>query len=172
MHLKTNDIVEIISGDDRGLRGKILVIDREAGKVVVEGMNRVNKHVRRSQKNPQGGRLSKEMPVSLSNVMLVCTACNQSSRTGVKFRADGTKERFCKKCKAAIGVIATFIYLSIQIRQNTKAVRSSSIQNLVQSFSTTAQAAVENEYVIPLLLKANAGADSLTRPGHIGLPGL
>jgi hypothetical protein len=63
---------------------------------------------------------------------------------------------------AAIGVVATLIYLSIQIRQNTKTVRSSSIQNLVQSFSTTAQAAVENEYVIPLLLKANAGGDSLT----------
>jgi hypothetical protein len=64
---------------------------------------------------------------------------------------------------AAIGVIATLIYLSIQIRQNTKAVRSSSIQNLVQSFSTTAQAAVENEYIIPLLLKANVGAEALTQ---------
>jgi hypothetical protein len=63
---------------------------------------------------------------------------------------------------AAVGVIATLLYLSIQIRQNTKAVRSSSIQNLVQSFSTTAQAAVENEYVIPLLLKANAGTDALS----------
>src|SRR5215471_7900822 len=63
---------------------------------------------------------------------------------------------------AAVSVIATLIYLSVQIRQNTKAVRSSSIQNLVQSFSTTAQAAVENEYVVPLLLKANAGAESLT----------
>jgi hypothetical protein len=63
---------------------------------------------------------------------------------------------------AAIGIIATLIYLSIQIRQNTKAVRSSSIQNLVQSFSTTAQAAVENEYIIPLLLKANAGSAGLT----------
>src|SRR5262245_53856525 len=59
---------------------------------------------------------------------------------------------------AAVGVIATLIYLSIQIRQNTKAVRSSSIQNLVQSFSTTAQAAVENEYIVPLLLKANTGS--------------
>lgn len=63
---------------------------------------------------------------------------------------------------AAVGVIATLIYLSIQIRQNTKAVRSSSIQNLVQSFSTTAQAAVENGYIIPLLLKGNAGGDALT----------
>jgi len=64
---------------------------------------------------------------------------------------------------AAVGVIATLIYLAIQIRQNTKAVRSSSIQNLVQSFSTTAQAAVENEYIIPLLLKANAGSEALTQ---------
>jgi len=64
---------------------------------------------------------------------------------------------------AAVGVIATLIYLAIQSRQNTKAVRSSSIQNLVQSFSTTAQAAVENEYIIPLLLKANAGSEALTQ---------
>lgn len=63
---------------------------------------------------------------------------------------------------AAIGVIVTLIYLSIQIRQNTKAVRSSSVQNLVQSLSTTAQAAVENESMIPLLLKANTGDSALT----------
>ena len=63
---------------------------------------------------------------------------------------------------AAIGVIATLIYLSIQIRQNTKAVRSASVQNLVQSLSATAQAAVENEFIIPLLLKANTGDSALT----------
>ena len=70
---------------------------------------------------------------------------------------------------AAIGVIATLIYLSIQIRQNTKAVRSSSIQNLVQSFSMTAQAAVENEYIVPLLLKANAGSGGLTEEERVRL---
>lgn len=63
---------------------------------------------------------------------------------------------------AAIGVIATLIYLSIQIRQNTKAVRSSSIQNLVHGLSGTAQAAVENEYMIPLILKANRELENLT----------
>jgi len=63
---------------------------------------------------------------------------------------------------AAIGVIATLIYLSIQIRQNTKAVRSSCVQNLVQSLSTTAQAAAENQSMIPLLLKANTGAGTLS----------
>ena len=82
MHLKTNDIVEVIAGDDRGQRGKILKIDREEGKVVVEGMNRVYKHVRRSQKNPQGGRLNKEMPIRISNVLLFCSRCNSATRTG------------------------------------------------------------------------------------------
>ena len=106
MHLKTNDIVEVISGDDRGLRGKILVIDREAGKVVVEGMNRVYKHVRRSQKNPQGGRLNKEMPIQISNVLLLCNKCNQGVRTGARQTTDGGKERFCKKCGGSLGQIS------------------------------------------------------------------
>ena len=63
MWIKTNDSVKVIAGEDRGATGKVLRVDRKAGKLVVEGVNRVYKHVRRSQKNPQGGRLSKEMPV-------------------------------------------------------------------------------------------------------------
>ena len=106
MHLKTNDIVEVISGDDRGLRGKILVIDRAAGKVVVEGMNRVYKHVKRSQKNPQGGRLNKEMPIQISNVLLFCSRCNKAARTGSRVIGDGSKERFCRKCSAAMGQLS------------------------------------------------------------------
>lgn len=110
MHIRVDDIVEVITGEDR-VRGKVLKVIRDedengATKVLVEGVNRVYRHIRRSQKNVQGGRLSKEMPVSISNVMLVCTACGQPARTGARFRADGTKERFCKKCQAAIGVIA------------------------------------------------------------------
>ena len=87
-------------------RGKVLKVNRAAGKLVVEGMNRVFKHMRRSQQNPQGGRLSKEMPIQLSNVMLVCPACGKPSRTGARLAADGSKERFCKKCSAAIGRIS------------------------------------------------------------------
>ena len=107
MHLKTNDIVEVISGDDRGLRGKILVIDREAGKVVVEGMNRVYKHVRRSQRNPQGGRLSKEMPVDMSNVMLVDPQTNKPTRVGVRIAKDGARERYSKASGASLGTITS-----------------------------------------------------------------
>lgn len=106
MHIRVDDMVEVISGDDRGTRAKVLKVDRSAGKLVVEGVNRVYKHMRRSQKNPQGGRLSKEMPVQLSNVKLVCTSCGKASRTGARLRDDGTKERYCKKCGAGIGVLA------------------------------------------------------------------
>ena len=105
MHIRVDDIVEVIAGEDR-LRGKVLKVLRDDGKIVVEGANRVYKHVRRSQKNLQGGRLSMEMPISISNVLLVCPSCGKPTRTGARFRPDGTKDRFCKKCDAAIGVIA------------------------------------------------------------------
>jgi large subunit ribosomal protein L24 len=105
MHIRVDDTVQVIAGEDK-IRGKVLKVLRDENRVVVEGVNRVYRHIRRSQKNPQGGRLSKEMPISLSNVLLVCSSCGQPTRTGARFRDDGTKERFCKKCGAANGVIA------------------------------------------------------------------
>lgn len=106
MHIKKDDTVEVISGDDKKARAKVLRIDRAAGKLVVEGVNRVYKHVRRSQRNPQGGRLSKEMPLQISNVLLVCNHCNRGVRTGARFLKDGSKERFCRKCGTSLGPIA------------------------------------------------------------------
>lgn len=112
MLIRADDMVEIIAGDDRApsgkppTRGKVLRVNRTAGKIVVEHINRVFKHVRRSQKNPQGGRLSMEMPISVSNVLLVCEACGAAARTGARYLDDGSKERFCKKCGAGNGQIA------------------------------------------------------------------
>lgn len=106
MLIRVNDTVEVIAGDDRDTRGKVLRVDRRAGKVVVEHVNRVYKHVRKSQKNPQGGRLSLEMPIPVSNVLLICEKCGAKTRTGARFLDDGSKERFCKKCGAANGQIA------------------------------------------------------------------
>jgi large subunit ribosomal protein L24 len=100
MHIRIDDTVEVTTGDDRGTRGKVLRIEHKSGKVTVEGVNRAYKHVRRSQRNPQGGRLSKEMPIPISNVMLVCPACNAATRVGFRYTAEGAKERFCKKCGA------------------------------------------------------------------------
>jgi large subunit ribosomal protein L24 len=103
MHIKLNDMVEIISGDDRGQRGKVLAVDHQAGKVIVEGVNRVYKHVRRSQRNPQGGRLSKEMPIQISNVMVVCPQTNKPTRVGYRYLDDGSKERFARASGASLG---------------------------------------------------------------------
>ena len=106
MHIRIDDIVLVVAGDDGGVRGKVLKVDHQAGKIIVESVNRVYKHVRRSQRNPQGGRLSKEMPIQMSNAMLVCPKCGQPARTGARYLEDGSKERFCKKCGAGSGEIA------------------------------------------------------------------
>ena len=106
MKFRVDDEVEVIAGADKGHRGKILKIDRKKNKVVVEGAGRVWKHVRRSQKNPQGGRLNKEMPIAASNVMLVDPTTGSTTRIGVRFMDDGKKERFAKQSGASLGVIA------------------------------------------------------------------
>jgi len=106
MLIRSGDTVEVIAGADRGVKSRVLLIDRAAGKAVVEGVARVYKHVHRSQKHPQGGRLSKEMPVQLSNLAFYCTTCDQGVRLGARFTADGSKERFCRKCGTGVGQIA------------------------------------------------------------------
>ena len=106
MWIKSNDTVKVISGEDRGTTAKVVRVNRKAGKIVVEGVNRVYKHVKRSQKNPQGGRLSKEMPIFASNVLLVCEGCGAATRVGVRYLANGAKERYCKKCGASNGQVA------------------------------------------------------------------
>ena len=104
--IKVSDVVEVIAGRDKGQRGAVLSVDRENNKVVVEGVNRVLKHVKRSQRNPQGGRLSKEAPLDASKVMVVCPKTSKPTRLGVRIAADGSKERYCKKSGASLGVVA------------------------------------------------------------------
>jgi large subunit ribosomal protein L24 len=106
MLIRTGDTVEVIAGNDRGQKSRVIKVDRATGKAIVEGVNRVKKHIRRSQKYPQGGVLSKEMPVQLSNVKYVCPSCGEAARLGARFLDDGGKERFCKKCGASAGQIA------------------------------------------------------------------
>src|SRR6188768_1481077 len=98
MNIRKDDQVEVITGDDKGSPGgrriaKVLRVLPEKNKVVVEGVNRVYKHLKPSQKNQQGGRLSKEMPVDASNVMLYCSACGRGVRVGHKFNDAGQKLR-------------------------------------------------------------------------------
>jgi large subunit ribosomal protein L24 len=106
MLIRTGDTVEVIAGNDRGQRSRVIKVDRATGKALVEGVNRVKKHIRRSQKYPQGGVLSKEMPVQLSNLQYFCIPCGSAVRLGARFLADGSKERYCKKCGTSAGQVA------------------------------------------------------------------
>ena len=110
MHIRRNDEVQVISGDHAGETGRVLFVDRKKGSVVVEGVNQVYRHVRRSQSNPQGGRVQKEAPIAASCVMLVCGSRNcpksgQPVRTRHKVGDDGAKTRVCAKCGQAIGAV-------------------------------------------------------------------
>jgi large subunit ribosomal protein L24 len=111
MHIRKDDIVEVITGDDAGTAqarktGRVLRVMTEKGKIVVEGINRVYKHLKPSRQNPQGGRLSKEMPIDVSNVLLYCSTCRRGVRTGKRYMDDGRKERFCKKCGNSLGFLS------------------------------------------------------------------
>jgi large subunit ribosomal protein L24 len=97
MYIRKDDTVVVTTGDDKGTRGKVLRVLRSKNQVVVEGVNRVYRHLKPSKRNPQGGRLSKEMPVDVSNVMLIDPTTNGPTRVGVRYRDDGTKELFAKK---------------------------------------------------------------------------
>jgi large subunit ribosomal protein L24 len=111
MHIRKDDIVEVITGDDAGgpkarTTGRVLRILVKEGKVVVEGVNRVYRHLRPSRQNPQGGRLSKEMPIDVSNVLLYCATCRRGVRMGRRYSDEGRKERYCKSCGNTLGVMS------------------------------------------------------------------
>ena len=102
MHIRKDDIVEVLTGDDKGKRGRVLRVNRAAGKLVVEGVNKVYKHLKPSRRNAQGGRLSKDMPVQMSNVALIDPQTNKPTRLGIRYTADGTKELYAKRSGARI----------------------------------------------------------------------
>src|SRR5438067_10571855 len=110
MHVRKDDIVEVLTGDDAGTAqsrttGRVLRVLPDKNKVVVEGINRVYRHLKPNRRNAQGGRLSKEMPVAASNVLLYCSTCQRGVRIGKRYAADGRKERFCKKCGTGLGFL-------------------------------------------------------------------
>ena len=108
MLIKAGDLVEVRTGNAKGTRAKVLTVRPGASgrtRLVVEGVNRVYRHIRRSQKNPQGGRLSKEMPIDASNVLFVCGGCGKATRLGARVAKDGGKVRFCRKCGAEQGTL-------------------------------------------------------------------
>lgn len=109
MNIRKGDQVVIRTGDDN-TRGttkvlRVLRVIPKTDKVVVEGANQAVKHVKPSRRNRQGGRLTKDMPIAASNIMLYCADCKGGVRVGSKVKPDGTKVRTCKKCNGELGLI-------------------------------------------------------------------
>lgn len=102
MKIKKGDKVKVISGKDNGKMGKVISVLRDKDKVVVEKVNIVKKHKKKTgdQKDP-GGIISFEAPINISNVMLVCSSCNKPTRLGFTIK-DKKKKRICKKCNGSL----------------------------------------------------------------------
>ena len=106
MKIKSGDTVIVISGADKGVTGKVKSVDHKKNMLLVEGVQLAYKHVKPSQKNPEGGRLHKETPIRASKVMVVCPKTNKPTRIGYRYLADGSKERFARVSGESLGEIA------------------------------------------------------------------
>ncbi|MGF1558275.1 MAG: 50S ribosomal protein L24 [Flavobacteriaceae bacterium] len=101
LKIRTGDIVRVIAGDHKGDEGKVLRVDIEKNKAIVEGTNMVSKHQKPSAKNPQGGIVKKEAPIHISNLSLIDAKSGDKTRVGFELR-DGKKVRVSKKSNEVI----------------------------------------------------------------------
>lgn len=100
--IKKGDKVFIRTGKDRGKTGKVIYVYPKKGRALVEGINMVKKHLRKSQQNPQGGIVSRETTVNLSNLSLLCPVSGKATRLKTLVAGDGSKQRISAKNKAVI----------------------------------------------------------------------
>ena len=101
LRIKKGDTVQVIQGKENGKRGKVLRVLAEDQRVVVERVNFIKRHVRPSQKTPQGGVIEREASIHISNVQLICPGCGQPARVGVRMEGDD-KVRYCKICNVQV----------------------------------------------------------------------
>ena len=100
LHIKTDDKVVVISGKNKGKKGKVIETAPKEGKIIIEGVNIATKHVKPRKAGQQGGLIKVEAPLYACKVMLVCPKCNKATRSLKSIEKDGTKKRRCSGCKA------------------------------------------------------------------------
>lgn len=98
MHVKKGDTVVVISGKEKGKKGKILAVNLKKSRVTVEGVSMIKRHTRPNRSLPQGGIIEKEASIHSSNVLPLCSRCNEPTRVGHALLGDGRKVRTCKRC--------------------------------------------------------------------------
>ena len=102
VHVKTGDTVVVLSGSEKGKKGKVMAVSPKEGKVIIEKVNLVSKHVKPRRMGEQGGIVEAEGAMYASKVQIVCPACKKPTRIAHKILEDGSKERICKKCGEAL----------------------------------------------------------------------
>jgi len=100
--IKKNDMVVVLSGKDKGKTGKVLTTLPRRHRAIVEGTNFIKKHARRTREDQKGGVVQKESSIHLSNLAIFCKGCNRPTKIGVDILKDGTKTRYCKRCKEVL----------------------------------------------------------------------
>jgi len=105
VHVKKGDTVYVLSGKDKGKKGKVLSVVPDKGMVLVEGVNMSTKHKKPRSAYQQGGIIHQESPINSSKVMLVCERCKSPTKVGKKLLENGQKARVCKKCDEIIDIV-------------------------------------------------------------------
>lgn len=98
VHVKTGDTVVVLSGKNKGKKGKVMAVSPKEGKVIVENVNMVSKHIKPRRMGEAGGIVKAEGAMYASKVQIVCPRCKKGTRIGHKLNEDGTKSRICRKC--------------------------------------------------------------------------
>lgn len=98
MRVRKGDTVVVISGNDRGKMGKVLKVELDSGRIIVEGIHFIKRHTKPSQRSQKGGIVEKEAPIKASNVLVYCPKCDKGVRVGKKALQDGRRVRFCRQC--------------------------------------------------------------------------
>jgi large subunit ribosomal protein L24 len=102
LKIKKGDTVQVTKGDDKGKKGRVLKIFAQESRALIEGINLMKKHKRRTRDDQKGGIVSTEAPMQISNLMVFCKQCNKPAKVGFTLAKDKTKSRYCKSCKEAI----------------------------------------------------------------------
>ncbi|MFC2010696.1 50S ribosomal protein L24 [Chloroflexota bacterium] len=102
MKIRKDDTVLVITGKDRGKKGKVRFAYPKKGGVLVEGINFIKRHTRAIRQVRQAGIIEREAPINVSNVMLLCNKCNHPTRVGSRSLEDGKRVRICQVCREVI----------------------------------------------------------------------
>ena len=102
MQIKKNDNVMVVSGKEKGKRGRVIAVYPATNRLLIEKLNMIKRHTRPNQQMRQGGIVEKESPISASNVKVICTKCDKPTTVSRKEQGEGSRVRVCKNCNEAI----------------------------------------------------------------------